>query len=81
MEEEMAKASGKSPVLALVLSALIPGVGQFYAGDIGKGIMFLILDSAAWGLTFTVIGAVIGVPALLIIWIWSMIAAYKACKP
>jgi TM2 domain-containing membrane protein YozV len=76
----MARVSGRSPVLALILSMLIPGVGSFYAGEIGKGIMFVILDLVAWFLVFSVVGALIGVPALVVIWIWAMVAAYNACK-
>ncbi len=35
----------KNPGLAAVLSFFIPGVGQMYNGEIGKGILFLI---TAW---------------------------------
>lgn len=76
----MARAKGKSPGLALFLSFLLAGLGQFYAGDIGKGIMFIILDFVAWGLNATIVGLIFGIPLYFIIWIWSMIAAYNACK-
>lgn len=32
----------KNPGLAVLLSAFIPGLGQFYNGQIGKGLFFLI---------------------------------------
>lgn len=32
-----------NPILAAILSFLIPGLGQAYAGDIKKGIMFFII--------------------------------------
>lgn len=77
----MAKASGKkSAGVALILSMFIPGVGQFYAGDIGMGIMFLILSFVAWSLIFTIIGAVIGLPMYTVIWIWAMVHAYKKAQ-
>ena len=69
---------GKSGVLAVILSLLIPGLGQFYVGQIGKGIMFLILSAFAWGCIFTIIGAVIGIPLVLVLPVWAAIDGYKA---
>lgn len=31
-----------SPILAAILSFFIPGLGQFYAGDLTKGILFFV---------------------------------------
>jgi TM2 domain-containing membrane protein YozV len=36
------RVTGKTPVVAAVLSAVIPGVGQFYNGDVKKGLAMLI---------------------------------------
>jgi TM2 domain-containing membrane protein YozV len=70
----------KSPVLAAILSLILPGLGQFYVNDIGKGIMFIILDLIGWGLNSSVVGLVVGIPLLLVIGIWSIVAAYNAAK-
>lgn len=64
--------TGKNPVLAAVLSALIVGVGQFYNGDVKKGAAMLI-------------GAVIlGAATAGVLWlalaIWSAIDAYQVAK-
>lgn len=59
----------KSPGLALFLSFLFAGLGQFYNGEIGKGLVMLILTILLW-LIF------LG----WIIWIWSMIDAYSSAK-
>lgn len=32
-----------NPIVAAIASFLIPGIGQIYAGDIKRGIMFLII--------------------------------------
>ena len=32
-----------SPILAAILSFLIPGLGQAYAGDIKKGVIFFVI--------------------------------------
>lgn len=70
----------KSPGLALLLSLILPGLGQFYAGDNGMGIMFLILILICWGLNSSVVGLVIGIPLGIIITIWAMISAYNKAK-
>ena len=38
----------KSPGLAAVLSAVIPGLGQFYNGDFLRGIFWLIVTPGLW---------------------------------
>ena len=35
-------------ILAAILSFLIPGLGQAYAGDIKKGIIFLVVAIVIW---------------------------------
>jgi len=57
----------KEPAVALLLSFLLPGVGQIYNGDIGKGIAFMI---GFWVLVWIGIG--------IVFWIWAMIDAYKS---
>ena len=64
--------TGRNPTLAAVLSAVIPGVGQFYNGDIKKGAVMLI-------------GAMLLGPATAgVLWlamaIWSAIDAYQVAK-
>jgi TM2 domain-containing membrane protein YozV len=62
-------AAAKSPGIALVLSLLLPGVGQMYNGQVGKGIAFLI-------------GYIVTIFIFLfwIVWIWAMIDAYTTAK-
>jgi TM2 domain-containing membrane protein YozV len=57
----------KNPGLAAVLSALIPGIGQFYNGDFLRGIFWLIVTPGLW----------IGSGGLLG-WICHVIAAWTA---
>lgn len=66
-------AVGKSPGVALLLSFLIPGVGQFYCGESKKGGIMLAVYLLSWLTAFIVIGWA----GLLIVWIWSMIDAYN----
>jgi TM2 domain-containing membrane protein YozV len=64
--------TGKNPVLAAVLSAVIVGVGQFYNGDVKKGAVMLvaavILGAATAGLLW------LGVA------VWSAVDAYQVAN-
>ena len=59
--------TGKSPVVAALLSALVVGVGQFYNGDVKKGVILLaaavILGGASLGVLWFVCAAVSAVDA------------------
>ena len=57
----------RDPGLAAVLSAIIPGVRQFYNGRILAGILWLIITPGLW----------IGTGGLLG-WVCHIIAAYTA---
>jgi TM2 domain-containing membrane protein YozV len=59
----------KEPGLALFLSFFFPGLGQFYNGDIGKGIALMF---AFWILVWIFIG--------WIFWIWAMVDAYQSAN-
>jgi TM2 domain-containing membrane protein YozV len=74
---QAAKVGTKSPGLAAVLSFLFPGIGQIYNGQIGKGILFLILNSISWALVF-VFG--IGLIPLIIVEIIATIDAYNTAN-
>jgi TM2 domain-containing membrane protein YozV len=43
----------KSPGLAFALSFLFPGIGQYYNGDIAKGVIQSVLYAGGWTLFFT----------------------------
>jgi TM2 domain-containing membrane protein YozV len=63
----------KNPVLALILSLIIVGVGQVYNGQIVKGIIFFL---AALILGLTGIGLIIS----FIIWLYAMYDAYTIAQ-
>jgi TM2 domain-containing membrane protein YozV len=66
----------KNPVLHLVLSFFIPGLGTMLAGKPGQGVLLLAAYIGACLLCLVLIGFVL-VPA---IWIWGMVDAYKAAQ-
>jgi TM2 domain-containing membrane protein YozV len=66
----------KNPGVAAVLSFFWSGLGQIYNGEIGKGILLLILYVISAMLMFAIIGF-ITTPAL---WIYGMVDAYKTAE-
>lgn len=63
----------KNPGLAAVLSFFFAGLGQIYNGQIGKGVLFIIIQGINVLLMFVVIGFI----TYPIFWIWGMVDAYK----
>ncbi|MHB8857982.1 MAG: hypothetical protein ACYC6Z_00655 [Thermoleophilia bacterium] len=68
----------KKPGVAVILSLLIPGLGQIYCGYFPRGFIFLLMNFFS-GLTFAVQGRIailIAVPVLVV----AMFDAYFLAK-
>jgi TM2 domain-containing membrane protein YozV len=59
----------RNPGVAAVLSAVIPGIGQFYNGDFLRGIFWLIITPGFWLGT----GGTLG-------WVCHVLAAFTAYR-
>ncbi len=66
----------KNPGVAVLLSFLLAGLGQIYNGQIGKGVAFMISYFCSLVLMWVLIGFIIAP----ILWIWSMVDAYKTAE-
>lgn len=66
----------KNSGVATVLSFFIMGLGQIYNGQIGKGVVFIILYFISWAMMFIIIGFI----TTPILWIWGMVDANKSAK-
>lgn len=66
----------KNPTTATILSFFVMGLGQIYNGQIGKGIMFIVLYAISWLLMFVLVGFV----TTPILWIWGMVDANRSAK-
>ena len=66
----------KSEGLAAVLSFFVPGLGQIYDGEIGRGIVIFLLT----GIVALTVIAVIGFLLLPLYWIWNIYDAYKIAQ-
>ncbi|MDQ0352208.1 TM2 domain-containing membrane protein YozV [Alkalibacillus filiformis] len=71
-ESQPQTSKGKSPILALILSALVVGLGQLYAGQGLKGIVL-------FGVWILATIATAGM-ATFVIWIINLIDAYRIAK-
>ena len=66
----------KNPSVATILSFFFMGLGQIYNGQIGKGIVFIIL----YGVSVALMWVVIGFVTTPILWIWGMVDANNSAK-
>ena len=70
--------------LAVILSFFIPGLGQAYAGNVKKGIVYFLVAFVAWGIIGTVfVDSVLDSFYYIIDVLISIYAAYDAylmCK-
>jgi TM2 domain-containing membrane protein YozV len=66
----------KNPTLAAILSLLIPGVGQIYNGEVGKGILIIVVQIVNTVLMTIVIGFFTALAVL----VWAVYDAYKTAE-
>lgn len=66
----------KNPVLGLVLSFLLPGLGSMVNGEVGKGCIILGLYALGWILSIILIG----IPLLIGAWIWGLVDGYQSAQ-
>ena len=67
----------KDPGIATLISFFLPGGGQFYNGQVGRGLAFLLVTIfVGFPLMFVGIGFFIA----LVAWIWSMIDAHACAE-
>ena len=66
----------KSTGLAAILSFFFAGLGQFYNGQFGKGVLFMVVQALNVALMFVVIGFI----TYPIFALWGIIDAYKGAE-
>jgi len=65
-----------SPILALILSFFIPGLGQLYTRQFVKAVGLFLL-AVIFGALSTIL---IGIPFYVLVWLYSMYDAYKSAE-
>jgi len=71
--------SERNPLIAAILS-LIPGLGQFYTVQAGKGIVLLLFTAFFALFSFVPVIGIIGILGLIILWIYSIYDAWGAAQ-
>jgi len=66
----------KDPTIAAILSFLFVGLGQIYNGQLGKGILFMIIQLINVGLCLVLIGFI----TAPLFWIYGVYDAYSTAK-
>ncbi len=66
----------KEPLLALILSFFVPGLGQIYNGNANTGIILIIATVISWLLTSLCVGFFI----FIALWIYAMYDAYTSAE-
>lgn len=59
----------------IIINFFFPGIGTLIVGKTGEGITQLVLYIIGVILCFTVVGAIIGVPVCIAVWIWALVSA------
>lgn len=70
----------KEPIIALILSLVIPGLGQVYDAQIKKGVILFIAFVVSIILTYVAWAHIVGfciMIAPLAIWLYGMFDAFK----
>ena len=65
-----------SPLLAVVFSFFIPGLGQLYTGQFLKAVLLFVAAAFFGFFWFTLIA----IPLYLIVWIYSMYDGYTRAQ-
>ena len=66
----------RSPILTAILSLIVAGLGQIYNCQIGKAVIFIVIQLINGALTAVLIGWLL----LPIVGLWAMIDAYMTAK-
>jgi TM2 domain-containing membrane protein YozV len=67
----------KDAGVATLLSFFLPGAGQLYNGQVGKGVTFLLVSIF---INFPLMFVGIGFVTALVTWIWAMIDAHSSAE-
>jgi TM2 domain-containing membrane protein YozV len=73
---EKNKSKRKNPLIASLLSLIIPGLGQVYAGDLFRGLAFI----AALVVSLCLMALIIGFLTFFGTWIFAVVDAYNMVK-
>jgi hypothetical protein len=65
-----------NPILALIISFFLPGIGTVYAGNIMKGIIIFVVAIILGALAAVFLLGIIAEILYIIVWLYGMYDAY-----
>jgi TM2 domain-containing membrane protein YozV len=69
-----------NPILALIISFFLPGIGTVYAGNIMKGIIIFIVAVILGALATIFLIGIIAYILYVIVWLYGMYDAYTTAS-
>ncbi len=69
-----------NPILALIISFFLPGIGTVYAGNIIKGIIIFIVAVILGALATIFLLGIIAYILYVIVWLYGMYDAYTTAS-
>jgi TM2 domain-containing membrane protein YozV len=69
-----------NPILALIISFFLPGIGTVYAGNIMKGIIIFIIAVILGVLAGIFLLGIIAYILYVLVWLYGMYDAYTTAK-
>jgi len=69
-----------NPILALIISFFLPGIGSVYAGKVMMGIVIFVVALILGALATIFLLGIIAYVLYLIVWIYGMYDAYTTAK-
>ena len=69
-----------NPILALIISFFLPGIGTVYAGNIMKGIIIFIVAVILGALATIFLLGIVAYILYIIVWLYGMYDAYTTAS-
>lgn len=69
-----------NPILALIISLFLPGIGTVYAGEVMKGIIIFIVALILGALATVFLLGIIAWILYVIVWLYGMYDAYTTAS-
>jgi TM2 domain-containing membrane protein YozV len=69
-----------NPILALIISFFLPGIGTVYAGNIMKGIIIFVVAVILGALATIFLLGIIAYILYIIVWLYGMYDAYTTAS-
>ncbi len=69
-----------NPILALIISFFLPGIGTVYAGNIMKGIIIFVVALILGALATIFLLGIVAYILYIIVWLYGMYDAYTTAS-